>query len=302
MYSPRIVPASLILLSAALLGAAPLGAEAPESAATSTAASPARAWTDKASLSLVSTSGNSKGDSFGFSNEFLYKWSEASLAVNIGGARIETTNVVRSATGLSTAPGGFVLTETETKTLTSDSYFANGRYDHKFTGRFFGFGSASWETNKPAGLDSRSRAIVGVGMQWLDKPETKLRTDLGVGFTKEQPVFEPAGFDQNHGTWQVSGRVEQMLWASSLLTSEAAYIGNTKDTDDRLVVWKTNFTTKLSDRLALKVGYDLAYKNKPNAVAVPVMSILNPGTSLGLIPVPLKKTDTMFTTSLVINF
>lgn len=297
MLSRRIFSASASLFSAAFLAAG-----TPEAAANSAAASPARAWTDKASLSLVSTSGNSKGDSLGFSNEFLYKWSNASLAVNFGGVRIETTNTVRSATGLSTNPGGYVLSETETKTLTSDSYFANGRYDRTFIGRFFGFGSVAWETNKPAGLDSRTRAIVGVGMQWLDTPETKLRTDLGVGFTKERPVFVTEGYEENHGTWQVSGRVEQKLWAASFLISEAAYVGNTKETDDHLVIWKTTLSTNLSDRLALKIGYDLAYKNKPNAVGVPVMSILNPGATLGLVPVALKKTDTMFTTSLVINF
>jgi len=299
MSSHSIFSAPVGLLSAALLSAVCLAADTPASAPEPV---PARAWTDKASLSLVSTSGNSQGNSLGFSNEFLYKWSKASLAVNFGGVRVETTNLTRTATGLNTQPGGYALTETEAKTLTSDFYFLNGRYDYKFTEHFFGFGSAGWETNKPAGLDSRERAILGVGVIWLDTAETKLRTDVGFGFTQEKPVFEPAGFDENHGTWQVSAKVEQKLWTSTLLTSEAAFIGNTKDTDDTITIWKTGLTAKLSDRLALKIGYDLAYRNKPNSVAVPVMSILNPTQSLGVVPVPLKKTDTMFTTSLVINF
>ena len=309
MSSRRLLSAPASFICAAVLGA---GSPCPETSELPTpldvvsletpAAAPIRAWTDKANLSMVSTTGNSKGNSLGFSNEFLYKWTNTSLAVNFGGVRIETTNVTRSATGLSTLPGGYVLTETETKTLTSDAYFANGRYDYKLTEHFFCFGNASWETNKPAGLDSRDRAILGVGVLWLDTPVTKLRTDVGGGFTKERPVFEPEGFDENHGTWQVSARVEQKLWASTLLTSEAAHIGNTKDKDDHLTTWKTSLTAKLSDRLALKIGYDLAYKNKPNAVAVTVMSVNNPSVIVGLIPVPLKKTDTMFTTSLVINF
>ena len=304
MPSCRILSATASLLSAIVLSAGTPEAATPIGAASldPPATTPTRAWTDKASLSLVSTSGNSKGDSLGFSNEFLYKWTKASLAVNFGGVRIETTNIARSATGLSTQPGGYVLEETETKTLTSDAYFANGRYDYKFTQHFFGFGSASWERNQPAGLDSRNQVILGVGVLWLDTPETKLRTDAGAGFTKERPVYEPAGFDGDHGTWQASARLEQKLWASSLLTSEAAYIGNTKDTEDSITAWRTSLTAKLSDRLALKIGYDLVHRNKPNSVAVPVMSVINPNLSLGVIPVPLKRTDTMFTTSLVINF
>ncbi len=303
------VPASLLSVAVLTAGtpaadpaetAPPVAASPLETQAPTTA--PARPWTDKASLSLVSTTGNSKDNSLGFSNEFQYKWVNSSLAVNFGGIRIETTNINRSATGLSTQPGGYVLTETETKTLTSEAYFANGRYDYKFTDHIFGFGNAAWETNKPAGLDSRDRIIVGIGVTWLDTPVTKLRTDIGGGFTKEQPVFEPIGFDESHGSWQVSAKVEQQLWAASVLTSEAAYIGNTKDKDDSLTLWKTGLTVKMSDRLALKLGYDLTYKNKPNSVGVLVMSVINPSVAVGQIPVSLKKTDSMFTTSLVINF
>ncbi len=265
-------------------------------------AAPTRPWSDKASLSFVATSGNAKGNSLGFGNEFLYKWIQSQLAFNVGGVRIETTTVTHSATGLSTQPGGYVLNETETSQVSSESYFALGRYDYKFTEHFFAFGSVGWESNKPAGLDSRTKAIAGVGILWFDTSETKFRTDVGVGFTKEQPVFSTPDFEQSYGTWQVSAKLDQKFGSTTHFTSEAAFSNSMKDSRDYLGVWKNSLITKISDYLALKVGYDFTYKNKPASSAVNVISSLNSNVIIGQVPVLLKKTDTMFTTSLVITF
>ena len=64
------------------------------------------------------------------------------------------------------------------------------------------------------------------------------------------------------------------------------------------------FTTNLSSRLALKVGYDLTYKNQPAFVGVDVIRtpVTAPPVVLGQVPFQLKKTDSVFTTSLVITF
>jgi len=69
-------------------------------------------------------------------------------------------------------------------------------------------------------------------------------------------------------------------------------------------VCRNAFTTTLSSRLALKVGYDLTYKNKPASVAVDVVKtpITTPPVILGQVPFFLKRTDSVFTTSLVITF
>jgi len=60
----------------------------------------------------------------------------------------------------------------------------------------------------------------------------------------------------------------------------------------------------LSKRLALKVGYDLAYRNRPNMLGIDIIEapVATPPVVLGKAPVELKKLDTVFTTSLVITF
>ncbi len=71
-----------------------------------------------------------------------------------------------------------------------------------------------------------------------------------------------------------------------------------------VAVGRNAFTTTLSSRLALKVGYDVTYANKPAFVGVDVVQtpVTTPPVILGQVPFQVKKTDTVFTTSLVIAF
>jgi hypothetical protein len=69
--------------------------------------------------------------------------------------------------------------------------------------------------------------------------------------------------------------------------------------------WRNAFTTNLSEKLALKVGYDLVYNNRPAFASVDLYNLpaSNPArVKVGTVPFQLKKTDTIFTTSLVITF
>ncbi len=78
-------------------------------------------WTDKASLSFVDVSGNAKSQSFGFSNEFIYNWTDATaLTVNAGAVRVATDTTTCSATGSS--PDSFTLARTETNLVTTEEY------------------------------------------------------------------------------------------------------------------------------------------------------------------------------------
>ena len=129
-------------------------------------------------------------------------------------------------------------------------------------------------------------------------------TDAGLGCTKETLVFTPAGTDDGFATFHLGAKFEKKVFATSVFTSELNISDSFKDTQNYLAVWRNGFTTNLSARLALKVGYDLTYKNKPASVAVDVVQtpVATPPVILGQVPFQLRKTDTVFTTSLVISF
>lgn len=265
-------------------------------------APPSRPWSDKAALSYVAVGGNASSQSLGFSNEYKYAWSNATLAFNIGGVRVATTTVNRTATGTSLADAAVM--ETRTTATSTETYHGNLRYDHNLADGLQWFGSAGWERNLPAGLKARYTGLAGLGYWWTRSDRTKVFTDAGAGYTKEDLVFRPAGTDDRFATFRLGAKIEQKLFGASLFTSELNVSDSLKDSQNYLAVWRNGFTTALSTRLALKVGYDLTYANKPAFVGVDVVQIplANPPVILGQVPSQVRKTDTVFTTSLVITF
>ena len=262
---------------------------------------PKRPWSDKASFSWVSVDGNAKSQSFGFANEYKYAWSDATFAFNAGGVRVNTTTFNRSAFGpdMSTV----TVQESETTATTAENYYANLRYDHNITNRLLWFGAAAWDRNVPSGIDSRVIGTGGLSYWWIKEDRTKLRTDLGAGYTKISPVLETAGFQDSFGTWSVGASFEKKFLATSSFTSNLQVTDSFKDGKAYLGIWQNALTVSMNSHLALQVGYNLTYNNKPAFVAVNVYQtpLATPPVVLGQVPVQLKKTDTILTTSLVIT-
>ena len=285
--------------AAALLPLLPLALAAQDA---KPANAPKRPWTDKASLSFVAVGGNAQSQSFGFSNEYKYTWSDATFAFNAGGIRVNTTTFNRSASGPDL--GNVTVLESETTATTAENYFANLRYDHNLSDRFFWFGAAGWDRNVPSGIDSREVGSAGLGIWWIKSDRTKFRTDLGVGYTRISPVLDTPGFENSFGTWSFGASFEKKFLAASSFTSNLQVTDSFKDSQDYLAVWQNALTVSMNSHLALQVGYNVTYKNIPAFIGVDVVQtpVATPPVILGQVPVQLKKTDTVFTTSLVLTF
>jgi putative salt-induced outer membrane protein YdiY len=274
----------------------------PPAPAPATPAPPPKSWSDKASLSLVSVAGNAQSQSLGFANEFKVVSGGSTFQFNLAGVRVNTTTITRSASG--TTLSDAVVVETRTTQTMTEAYTGLLRLDQKITDTFFWFGAASWDRNRPAGLDNRYKGVAGVGNLWVNTDRSKFRTDYGVGYTKEEPLFKPVGYEDSFATWQLGSKLEQKVYQTSAFTSELAVSGNLRQGQDWFGTWKNGFTTNLNAHLALKVGYDLNYRNLPNSVGVDVVQlpVTVPPTVIGQVPFKLKRLDTVFSTSLVFTF
>jgi tetratricopeptide (TPR) repeat protein len=257
-------------------------------------------WTDKASLSFVDVSGNAKSQSFGFSNEFTYNWTDATaLTVNAGAVRVATDTTTYSATGNS--PDSFTLARTETNLVTTEDYLFNARFSQDLAGDLLWFAGAGWERNIPAGIKNRTVENGGLGYWWRRTDTRKFRSDLGLGYTRTTPVAEAPGFQVDYATWNVVLNYEQKMGDASLLTSNLNWTDSIQNSANYLATWRSDLTTTLYKKLALKVGFALTYNNRPASTEV---DIDQTGTSvvLGQTFVELRRLDSIFTTSLVISF
>lgn len=261
-----------------------------------------RPWSNVSTLSFVATGGNSQGQTLGMGNEYQYKWTQSALALKAGAIRANSTVVSRSATGQSLED--YQVLESRVKNTTAETYFANGRYDHRLKDqdRWYWYGGAGWERNRPAGLENKYAATGGFGRIWFDSEGSKFRTDAGFGYTHEQPMVKPTGFNADYGTFNFTAQLRQQIGANSQYAMDLELTDNLKETKDYQGVLRQGLTVSLNKTLALKVGLDLIYRNLPKSFPVRVVSSLNPGQELGLVPFEAKKLDTLFTTSLVITF
>jgi putative salt-induced outer membrane protein len=261
-----------------------------------------RPWANVTTLSYVATAGNAEGQTVGFGNDFLYKCDQSAFSLKARAIRVNTTVVMRSATGSSLEE--YALGENRTSTTTAEAYGLNGRFDHRLKDkdRWYWYGGAGWERNRPAGLDNKFTSVAGFGRIWADSDRTKLRTDAGFGYTHEQPLVPPTSSRSSYGTVNFTSQIKQKIGVSSLYTVDLALTDNLSDRQDYLGVLRQGFTVSINKTIALKIGYDLAYKNHPNLIPVDLFTNALPPVNLGKISVPAKKTDTAFTTSLVITF
>jgi putative salt-induced outer membrane protein YdiY len=284
-----------------LLLALPLAAQAPQQPQSG---APAKNWSNLTTLSFVATDGNAKGQTFGFANDYGYKWNnDSSFTFKTGAVRASNTTIQRSAQGATLAEA--VVEERSTTALTAETYFANTRFDHRFKDqdkdRWYWYGGLGWERNRPAGLDGKYASAAGFGRIWLDSERSKFRTDLGLGYAYERPMLPPPNFKAHYATATFTSQYQQKIGANAVYLMDLTTTSNTQDSQDYQGVLRQSLTVSINKTMALKVGYDLNYRHKPNQIPVDVYNLDTPPVLLGQVPVLARKMDTTFTASLVIT-
>ena len=297
MRAPFRRAARFPLPALALLAVLPGVALAQEPPPEPPAPGPPEGWFDTADLSYVLTSGNSETTTLGFKNKLWRQWSRALFTLNAAALRAESTTVARSVDP--GPPAGIV--ETETEALTAEAYLFNGRYERNITDRFNWFTGAGWERNRFAGVENRYSAAGGLGNIWHDSEDLMFRTSYGVTFTKQEDININPEFDDTFLGLQLNYDYRNKFGASTTFTSTLVLDENLEDTSD----WRANMVNAvavtMSERLALKVSLTWLYDHSPALVAVDdPLDLLPPVGPTAL--AELEELDTIFTTSLVINF
>src|SRR5436190_16021193 len=80
--------------------------------------------------------------------------------------------------------------DTNVRATTTDNWFIFGKYDYFFSKKFYGFVSSRFERDRIADLKLRFTPAVGVGYQWIEKPNMNFLTEAGVAWVYED--FENA--------------------------------------------------------------------------------------------------------------
>lgn len=261
---------------------------APVARAADEAEGAGRPWTNSAEVGFVQTSGNSETTNIKLSDKFVYGWDKWQLEINALALRAEQTT--RTAANVA---GALVVTE-ESKT-TAETYQLGGILRRDIRDGFYWLTGLEWTRNRPAGLDDRYQAQVGLGYRFFKTDVHELQTELGVTYTDETfvPGTEPP--DQNYAGARAFAGYTRKLSPTSTFTQTLELLENLDDTADWRGKSETAVTASITSSVALKASFTLLYDNRP---VVQVLSA--PGFNDVLFE--FDSTDTILAASLVVNF
>jgi putative salt-induced outer membrane protein len=207
-------------------------------------AEPEPTWKGSLGLAWVATSGNTDTSTLGLDFALERKPEPWGLKIVARGNRAEDESRPE-----------------ELGKTTAENYLLSARAVRKLGTRWEAFGGLAWAKDPFAGFDSQTVASAGATYVAVESERHLLKLDAGLTYTWEDrvPPFEDVDF--------AGGLLgldwEWKLGANSKLTERLVLLPNFDDTDD----WRLNSLTALeaavNDWLALRLGFDLRYRNRP---------------------------------------
>ncbi len=173
-----------------------------------------------------------------------------------------------------------ILYATQEGEETANRLDVNGRWERLLTERFFGFLTVGYRRDKFSGYKYRLNGGPGVGYDIVRTERHELKGLLSSLYYYNE--IESGGIE-NYQTVKVEIYYEWLIKENLRFKENASYFVNLSDTEVFFVNSETSLEVSINEHLSLGVGYKVAYQNKPPEPTV-------------------KKTDTTFSTSLIVNF
>jgi len=236
---------------------------------------PENVWFGKGQFGFLSSSGNSQAQSLNTIIDLARIDGQWKNAFNVIGLYGKSTGIV-----------------------SSEKWAVQYQANYASTADMFVFGGLRYEHDMFNGFQYQAAATSGLGYNIINTDIDKLTGQLGVGYRKVRP--EQINRDPV-GSGNVISRVPGDATGDAILTGGLDYLHKFSATtvftnkfyfesgkSDTLLKDNLALTVKMSDKLAMSVGYGITDNTKPPAQA--------PGAA------PLKKLDTITTLNVVFAF
>jgi putative salt-induced outer membrane protein YdiY len=254
-------------------------------------------WFFEGKLASLWTGGNSESFTFGLGAMLKHIWTNSELRFDAGGTQTQSTLTTRTAVGTTSS---FEVTEKSNTEKTAEILFARGRYDYNFTENFYALAGIDWLRNRFAGIDSRTLIGAGVGNKWVDNNNVRFKTDYSFTYTFQSDVVENPFAKTNFPGVRFSYDFWYNLTSSTDFESILILDWNLDNTDDVRGDFYNALPIKISEIFTLKPSLQLLWRNDPSLTEVDLFA--SDGTPVGeKVLIPLKKLDSLFSLTLVVN-
>ena len=232
--------------------------------ADTTAEAEERSWKASAEFGLAVASGNADSETVNGRFEFLREEDRWFYGLNAAALRAKADNQ-----------------------LSANRFDVGLKLGYDFSERTYGFGSLRYENDDFASYEYQVVAAAGVGYRFIDSERTTLVGELGPGVRRWQPIDALQGTPPVIVAFaeQTDSIIRGSLDLQHQLTPTAS-IGNRLLAESgggsTFIQNDLGLTVKMSERFALKAGYQVRHTTD--------------------VPPDIEKTDTLFTTNLVLGF
>jgi len=162
-------------------------------------------------------------------------------------------------------------------TVTADRFLAASQTNYALNDRAYWFGGLEYQHDKFSGFLFQESASTGLGYKFYDTTKTKLSGQVGVGVRRLKN--DVTGADSSGAVWTAGMNYENALSATTKVVDKLAIEGGSANTQIHNFL---GLEVKMSEALALAIGYDVMHNSKP--------------------PAPRKGTDDLVTANIVFSF
>lgn len=253
-------------------------------------------WSNTAHFSLVATSGNSDAQTVGFQDKLTKVWERHELTVEANAVRSESVTGGRFAEG---TPGDFIVMKPP-REISAENYYLRGKLDGKLSGRAYWNSSIGWERNRFSGIENRYSFSGGLGTRWIDREGLEFRTEYAATFTDQEDLVELPGMDGTFSGFRLTSDFRIGIGEAMSYSNIVRVDGNLEETEDLRAEMTNSFSVQMTGKTALEVSLRVLFDNQPAFEEIPLLDVM--GAQIDTVFVQLDEVDTIFTTSLVVNF
>ncbi len=165
-------------------------------------------------------------------------------------------------------------------TTTAENYFTDLKLDYQNTARLYSFVNAGWMRDRFTGVDERLYGGLGEGCKFLDGPHNFLVGEVSLLYVSDRYVNDTR---KSYLSGRAFAKYTYAFTEKDKFSQSVEYLHNFEDAKNYVVNSETAVIASLTSIFSLKSAYVVKYVNEP-------------------VPDTLKKTDSMLTVALVVNY
>jgi putative salt-induced outer membrane protein YdiY len=146
-------------------------------------------------------------------------------------------------------------------TTATDQWYITPEYDYFFTKKFYMTANVRVEKNRIQNLDLRVAPAVGVGYQFVEKPDFNANVEGGLAWVYEDYSTLPT--PNENFSLRLAYHIDKTLWETLKLFSDCAYYPSLENSSKYLILFKAGARLAMSKQMFSELRCEVDYDSQP---------------------------------------